>query len=95
MLGEFSSLIEDRQISTVVLGFEKAIAKSFEDDKSTQTRSEVKRRFEICRRVFKELRGDKGWSVQRILDHLPTVLRCELDGQPWTPDDRLVWMPSD
>jgi hypothetical protein len=33
--------------------------------------------------------------LQRVLDHLPEYLRCELDGIPWQPDTRMVWVPAD
>ncbi|TMQ08612.1 MAG: hypothetical protein E6J90_39830 [Deltaproteobacteria bacterium] len=42
-----------------------------------------------------QLRGDLGWGLQRVLDHLPHYFRCELDGQPWEPDRRTCWMPED
>lgn len=94
MPGEFRDLIESKQIGPVVRGFETAIQHSFEQDHGPQTQAEVKRRFDICARIFRNLRGDLRWSVPKILDFLPRYLRCELDGQPWTPDDTRVWSPQ-
>jgi len=61
----------------------------------TMTQAEVRRRFGICERLFRQLRGDLHWGLTRVLDHLPTYLRYELDGQPWEPDARSCWMPDD
>ena len=91
----FAGLIEPKEIGRITLGFTVAIEQSFLDDQARMTQAEVKRRFEICVKIFRELRGDLHWGVQRILSKLPEYLRCELDGHPWTPDTRAMWMPSD
>jgi len=91
MSGAFLELVQRRKVPIVVKAFERAIAASFEADKSRMTRAEVRRRFDICASVFGQLRRDVGWSTERILDHLPGLLRAELDGIPWAPDTRGAW----
>jgi len=101
MAGELASLVKDeRLIARAVLGIEEAIARSFGQDalrdgrEPRMTGAEVKHRFDICVRILKTLRGDLGWSVERSMDHLPRLLRAELDGVPWAPDDRTLWTPQ-
>jgi len=72
-----------------------AIEKSFAQDGARVTQSEVKRRFELCARIFKTLRGDLHWGIERIEGHLSEYLRAELDGRTWEPDKREVWIPGD
>ena len=84
-------LMNHEQVGAVVLAFERAIAESFAADLSRQTGDETKRRFAICEGILRHLRGDLGWSLQRVLDHLPRYLRCELDGSDWKPDARTSW----
>jgi hypothetical protein len=95
MPGAFLDLIEQDQLARVVLGFEHAVTRSFETDGARMTDAEVRRRFGICERLFRQLRGDLGWGLHRVLDHLPHYLRCELDGLRWEPDSRTIWMPED
>ena len=87
--------LAQNHLARVVLGIEHAVAKSFEDDGARMTGDEVRRRFGICEKLYRQLRGDLDWGVQRVLDHLPQYLRCELDGVPWEPDHRTCWMPGD
>lgn len=99
--GVFRGLIEDDAVGKVTNDFIEAIQKSFSDDAErdgrmpTMTRSEVKRRFDVCAKIFALLRGDLKWGLQRIADHLPRYLRAELDGKTWEPEQREVWIPSD
>ena len=96
MTGTLAALMSNpRDLGIVVGGFERVIFGSFIVDQGPQTMAEIKRRFEICTRIFKELRGDLDWGLQRILDHLPAYLRAELDGMEWEPDTRQCWVPSD
>jgi len=83
------------QLVCAVMGIERAIERSFAADGARVTNAEVRRRFAICERLFRQLRGDLGWGMQRVIDHLPGYLRCELDGEPWEPDHRTMWMPQD
>lgn len=94
-MAAFLDLVSEDQVARVTLAFERAIADSFAADGARVTRDEVRRRFAICERLLRQLRGDLGWGLQRALDHLPRYLRCELDGATWTPDARVVWVPED
>lgn len=94
-MGAFLDLVSDDQVARVTLAIERAIADSFGTDRARMTSSEVRRRFAICERLLRQLRGDLGWGLQRALGHLPHYLRCELDGAPWTPDERAIWVPED
>ena len=91
----FLNIAQSDQLGQAVLGIERAVAKSFEVDGARMTGAEVRRRFGICEHLVRQLRGDLGWGLQRVLDHLPQYLRCELDGVPWEPDCRTCWMPGD
>ena len=95
MLVPFLDLVEQGQVERAVLGLERVVTQSFEADGARMTAVEVRRRFGICERLFRQLRGDLGWGLARVLDHLPHYLRCELDGQAWEPDRRTCWMPGD
>lgn len=95
MPGAFLDLAERGQLEPAVLGIERAVTRSFETDGARMTDAEVRRRFQICERLFRQLRGDLGWGLVRVLDHLPHYLRCELDGRAWEPDRRTLWMPED
>jgi hypothetical protein len=95
MAAPFLDLAKQGQLARAVLGLEHFVAQSFEADGARVTAAEVRRRFGICERLFRQLRGDLGWGLARVLDHLPHYLRCELDGQAWEPDRRTCWMPGD
>ncbi len=95
MPGAFLDLVERGLLERVVQGIERAVTRSFETDGARVTGAEIRRRFGICERLFRRLRGDLGWGLHRVLDHLPHYLRCELDGQAWEPDRRTLWMPED
>lgn len=91
----FAGLIEDHSVGRVTIAFMEAIETSFRVDGARQTQSEVKRRFDICAKIFKQLRGDLKWGIDRIVDRLPRYLRAELDGEKWEPDQRVMWVPED
>jgi len=91
----FAELVEPHQLGRITNSLTRTIELSFVQDKSSMTQNEVRRRFEICIRLFKQLRGDHHWGVQRILDRIPEYLRCELDGKSWEPDSRGMWLPGD
>lgn len=95
MAGEFSKLVAEQEVGRVTCGILRTIERSFADDGSRKTQSEVARRFQICEKIFRLLRGDKGWGIQRVLGKLPEYLRCELDGKPWVPDERTIWAAGD
>lgn len=98
-MGSFAKLIDEGQVGRVTLAFEETIAASFETHKMRHmTTAEVKRRFEMCARIFEKLRGELKWGIERILDTLPTYLGCELDGKDWASDAqgaRTIWAPGD
>ena len=95
MTTPFLDLITHDQLAPVLLGFERAVEQSFREDGARVTGDEMRRRLAICERLFRALRGDLGWGLARVLDHLPGYLCCELDGVPWAPDARKVWVPAD
>jgi hypothetical protein len=95
MANVFLNLVADDQVRNVVVIIERTIARSFSEDGARPTGDEIRRRFAICERLLRQLRGERGWGLQRVLDHLPQYLRCELDQQPWSPDARSLWVPSD
>jgi len=95
MPGDFMKALAANDLARLTLGIEHAVSHSFATDHARMTGAEVRRRFGICERLFRELRGDLGWGLVRVLDHLPEYLRCELDGMPWEPDRRTCWMPGD
>lgn len=68
---------------------------SFQQDRSNPTLHQAKWRTEILARYYRELRSDLHWSEERILEHLPYILRCELDGKRWEPPSvEDAWAPS-
>ena len=91
----FLDLVAKEQIGRVALGIERAVALSFAADGARPTADEIRRRFRICEQLVRQLRGDLGWGLQRVVDHLPHYLRCELEGVAWRPDARVVWAPED
>ncbi len=104
--GVFLDLVHRDSIGKAVLGIEAAVTTSFVQDHAQDnsviirgrtpniTKSETVRRTQLCMRIFKELRGDLDWGVDRILDHLPRFLRSELDGVSWQPEaKRALWTP--
>lgn len=95
MRGAFLDLVSEKQVARATVAIERAVIASFEADHGRMTRDEIRRRFAICERIIRQLRGDLGWALARVLDHLPRYLRCELDGVPWTPETRVLWTPED
>ena len=94
--GSFNELVGSKmELGKITMAIEAAIATSFALDGGTITDSEVKRRFNICQDVFKILRGDMKWRIERIIDHLPQYLRAELAGSSWAPNSRQCWVPGD
>ena len=95
--GRIASLVTEGKIPAVVIGIETAVALSLAHDRTPgriilvhanagPSKAEVKRRVEICIDIFRQLRGDGHWSVEKIVDHLPRFLRAELDGTDWKPE---------
>lgn len=102
MHGELATLSKDQQ-RRVTQGVYRAVKISFEEDQRRIGRSrsvnvtadELKRRVNLCLKIYREVRGDLEWGLQRAIDHLPSYLRFELDGVKWEPDQRKVWAPGD
>lgn len=99
--GVFASLIEADQVGKVTLGIERAVSLSFKEDTGRLSilvvgrvfrisKAEMKHRADICVKIFRILRGDLKWGVERAIDYLPRFLRSELDGVDWKPDARLA-----
>lgn len=80
-------------LHTVVELFTDVIGASFLSHPMRESKdAEVRRRFGLCMKVFRSLKGDLGWPLPRIVDLLPVYVRCELDGVPWEPSSRRVWL---
>lgn len=103
--GVLLSLVTEDRIADVVRGIEAAVLKSFQSDQAPGrivlvnggpriTRDEVRRRSALTLDIFKVLRGDMKWSVERIIDALPGLLRKKLDGVSWEPTARAMWTPD-
>jgi hypothetical protein len=89
MAGELLELVTSHDPALrarITARIQQIIAASFREDKSRMTNSEVTRRFKLVETSLREMRGDYGWAFERILDAMPIVLRCKLDGIPWAPD---------
>lgn len=94
-MGAFSDLLLQPETERkVARAFERVIARSFEQDRSRPTRSEVRRRFAICERWFRDLRRAYTWSIDRVLSNLGPALRHELDGVPFRVNTRPLWTPD-
>lgn len=95
MAGELLELaIADEQTRRrVAIGVFEAIRQSFLGEKERLTDTETRRRFKLCEQLVRELRADYGWAFTRIVDVLPTALRCKLDGVVWDPTkQRGMWL---
>jgi hypothetical protein len=101
MAGEIASFLKEedpKALGILAVGIEAAIRKSFEQSHVMvhKTEAEVRRRSQLCVEAARIMRRELGWSVQRIADALPRVLRAKLDGTPWTPDQEgAFWRPED
>lgn len=95
MAGELLELAiaDDQTRRRVALGIYQAIKESFAVDKARITDTETRRRFKLCEQLVRELRADHGWAFTRIVDVMPTVLRCKLDGVVYDPTkQRGMWL---
>lgn len=89
-----------RRINTAVLA---AVELSFVKHPMRHlTRSEVKRRTEICAKWIGRLceeRGPNGrplfgWSIDRALSVIRRALDAELSGEEFVPGQRVLWAPD-
>ena len=91
-------LVEPDKRTSVQYRLTRIVEESFANDQIKMqriTQAEVKRRIEITCAIFQQLRGDLSWGLERVFDHLPRYLRNELEGIPWKPDERKMWVPDD
>lgn len=89
MAGQYAQLCSTDDIGKVTKAFLGAIQLSFVTNPMPSgevPRTEIARRFRVCDKIFTTLRGDLHWSVPKIIDLLPTYLKCELDGVPYNPE---------
>lgn len=92
---------DPKSIGKLVRGIERAVQRSYDQDlvrdgsgRVIATQDEIKRRANLCIDMAKQLRHDAQWSVDRIADALPRMLRRRLDGQdfdPTTESARASW----
>jgi hypothetical protein len=94
--GAILALAGDKQnLGRAVKAIEDMVAASFETHKMrAMTYAEVKRRFDMCVKIFAILRGDLKWSLEKAFDMMPNYLGCELDGAEWLPSARTMWRPQ-
>lgn len=81
----------------VAASVERAVMRSFDTRPLPVrriTQDECRRRVQVCERIWKQLRLEKKWSLQRACDHLYRYLIAELDGTSWAPDNRCIWTPD-
>ncbi len=97
MAGQWVKLVSEGEVGNVTLAFTQAVGKSFLADGARVTQSAIKERFNVCCKIFENLRGDLKWPVARALDYIPRYLRCELDREPYDPkadSKRVLWTPD-
>ena len=95
MIDLLKDVVGEQKLQLTIDGVHAAIDASFQKCGGRITRSETKRRMDICLHFAAEMRRDVGWSVQRIIDNMGRYLRCRLDGISWEPDNRSMWLPGD
>ena len=98
MAGHYVQLCHTDDLGKVTQTFEEAIALSFVTNampSGNVTQNEVRRRFNLCDKIFTTLRGDLKWSIPKISSVLATYLKCELDGVPYNPESvGASWSPD-
>ncbi len=91
-------LFPGNALGQLVNAITEAIYQSFLSPEGRMTNApmdEKRRRFAICMDWAQVLRGDLKWGMQRICDNIPAILKTELSGNKWRPDDRRCWISSD
>lgn len=88
----FAQLVRNPiDLQRIFLAINAAIVNSFDQDNGRSlivkvaTETEVIRRFKICEKWFRIMRGDCGYSIDRTIDYIPLALRNELDGVAFEP----------
>lgn len=92
----FADLLTDGQYSAAVMKFEAVLVASFgQRPVRHMTQQHIKDRYALCEKIFRLLRGDLKWGLERVWGHMLGYLLKELDGSDWKPDARTVWAPGD
>lgn len=90
-------LLDNEQISRVILAVYTAIRASYKRDDEKQgiqgerSKAETARRFAICRRWVMVFIGDLYWPTRKVEDLLPQALRTELAGLEYVPPSVTTW----
>jgi hypothetical protein len=100
LYGSLQDLVRsDSEAKEVFAGFFKAIVASFYTDQVQLlqiTAHELRRRVMLCIQLFRDMRGDCYWTLNRTLDTLPHALRVTLDGEVFEPKkERSTWAATD
>lgn len=90
-----TALIEDpAELASVTASIYLAIERSFVTHPMRKfTEAEVKRRFEICIKWFRELKAVP-FTTRRTLNEIPIALRAELDHRPYSIPTSVLWSPT-
>lgn len=95
---------EPELLARVRRAFTRALAKSFDQDAAVcgvdfarrmNTDTERRRRAQLLATLYRRMRGDWGWSVQRTIDTLAEALRVELDGGTYERPRGRLWLAGD
>ena len=93
----FADLLESQQdfvqvfdvfYTTIMLSF-RIVDTAALGKQSVISTDEVRRRWKLCERWFRMMRGDLGYSLNKTLDSIPTALVCELTEQEFIPDSSM------
>lgn len=91
-------------MAKVRAAFTRALARSFAEDAATygpdfarrmNSDTERRRRADLLASLYRRMRGDWGWSVQRTIDTLAVALRVELDGGTYERPRGGMWLAGD
>jgi hypothetical protein len=96
--GKVLAMFPPTSVGTLVIAMTEAIAVSFETYGAMRnpTMEEKKRRFYLIMSNVLDLRGERKWGVQRICDAMADILKSELSGSKYVPDDkRTFWIKAD
>lgn len=78
-LPRVAAAIEQILLASFKIDVERGARPAVVDDR------ELRRRFLICEKWFRVLRGDMGYGLEHTLDTLAQALRCELLGLAFAP----------
>ena len=89
---QVTALVGGTSAAPVVTLLTNVVAGTFFTHPSTRTDAVVRERFELAWQTLRILVGDFKWSLPRVTDHLLGYVRLQLDGLPWQPSERRVWL---